>query len=409
MISPKSARLLFLALLLAAACRAPDTSGAATPSAIPISQGTSTVFVLPTPSPSATIAPEQLIGLALDASNRGEWEISIELLNLAIAQEPESAQAFLYRGNAYKQLGDTAQALADYDQAIVLDVNSAAAFHSRALLHSEQGNTSQALADFGRAIELAPDFGLAYRNRAAVHMGLGNTAAAALDLQIYLIFAPNAPDRAEVEAQIAELQAETLQAANEEGLLFFDDFSDTSSGWYTNGDPTNLGLYAGDGYVLRMINSTSEGNGIGVWAMSGRLLNDVRIEVTARKQSGTNNNFLGILCRIQGTGGEGNFYAFIISSDGYYGITKRSAGGVMTTVDGDPLLPSTAILTGEQTNTITAVCSGSRLALYVNGELLKELTDAELVTGQVGLIAGTFDEPTSIFFDDFAVYTEPAQ
>ncbi|MEX1247455.1 MAG: tetratricopeptide repeat protein [Anaerolineales bacterium] len=404
----KIPRILLLGLLLIAACSAPAASGP-TPTAIQVARDTATAFVLPTPSATATIAAEQLVALGLDASNRGEWEIAIELLNLAIAQDSQNAQAFLYRGTAYKQLGDSAQALSDYDQAIVLDINQAAAFHSRALLYSDLGNTQQALADFARAIELAPTFGLAYRNRAAIHLELGSTAAAALDLQIYLTFAPNAPDKAEVEAQIAELQEQTVQAANEEGLLFLDDFSDSASGWYTNGDPANLGLYAGDGYVLRITQSAPADGAIGVWAMPGRLFGDVRIEVTARKQSGSNNNFLGLVCRLQGTSGSGDFYAFIISSDGYYGITKRINGGVMVTVDGEPLTPSPSILQGEAANTITAVCSGDLLALYVNGELLVETTDSTLASGQVGLIAGTFDEPTSIFFDDFAVYTEPPQ
>ena len=398
--------LLSLTFIFLSACGAPASDAIAPPAGQP-DAATATPLVLPTPSATATLPADQLIQLGLDASNRGEWEVAIALLDLALEQDGSSAQAYLLRGNAHGQLGDTAQALSDYDQAVILDVNLAAAFHNRALVHAGLQNYAQALADFGRAIDLAPTFGLAYRNRAGVHLELGNSAAAALDLQIYITFAPNAPDRAEVEAQIAALQEAIVQAAAADGLLFFDDFSDMSSGWYTNGDPASPGIYAGDGYVLQ-IRQSVVGGATGVWAMPGRLFSDVRIQVTARKQNGTDNNFYGVLCRVQGTNQGGSFYAFIISSDGFYGIAKRVNQGEMKGVGQDKLLPSGHINQGEGINEITAICAGSRLALYVNGELLYETTDSDLTSGQVGLIAGTYEDTTSLFFDDFSVYSELA-
>jgi tetratricopeptide (TPR) repeat protein len=407
--SPLSFLLLFALALLASACRAPGAvANTETPVDVPpVMNPTATLLAPPSATPTATLPAEQLVDLAQDASNRGEWEVAIALLDLALEQNAENAQAYLLRGNAYKQLRDPNQALSDYNQAITLDVNLAAAFQNRALVHSELGDQQQALADFGRAIELAPTFGLAYRNRAAVHLELGNTAAAALDLQIYLTFVPAAPDRVEVEAQIAELQAQVVEEAAEDGLLFFDDFSDLGSGWYTNGDPASPGIYAGDGYVLQVTQSV-EGGATGVWAMAGRLFSDVRVEVTANKQNGTDNNFYGILCRLQGTTQTGSFYAFIVSSDGFYGIAKRVNQGEMRGLGQDKLLPSGLINTGEGSNQLTAICAGDRLAFYVNGELVYETRDKDLANGQVGLIAGTYEATTSIFFDDFAVYTEPA-
>src|SRR3970282_1334795 len=128
--------------------------------------------------------------------------------------------------------------------------------------------------------------------------------------------------------------------------------------------------------------------------MPGRLFSDVRIQVTARKQNGTNNNFYGVLCRVQGTNQSGSFYAFIVSSDGFYGIAKRVDQGEMKGVGQEKLLPSGRINQGEATTEITAVCGGERLALYVNGELLYETADSELTSGQVGLIAGTYEDTT---------------
>jgi hypothetical protein len=69
--------------------------------------------------------------------------------------------------------------------------------------------------------------------------------------------------------------------------------------------------------------------------------------------------------------------------------------------------PSEAIQQGAATNTIRADCVGSSLSLYVNGEKLDEVQDTEFGSGDVGLMAGSFDTPgTDIHFDNFNV-TKP--
>ena len=388
------------------ACQAPAQpaqSEIATLTEVPLPEATATV----------TLAPDQLINLAQDASNRGDWQSAILALDLALAQNPIDTQALLLRGNAYRELGDYAQSLDNYNQALGIDPELAAVYHNRALTYVKQGDPAAALADFARAIEIAPTFGPAYRNRAELQLAAGNTAAAALDLQIYITLVPNAPDRAEVEAKIAELQAQTIANANPDGLLFFDNFSDPNSGWYTNGDPASPGGYSGGGYVLQMKQTNA-----GVWAMPGRLFDDVRIEVYATKQGGDNDNFFGVMCRITSTSDGADFYIFMISSDGYYGIGKRINSGDMLMFDlegkADPesnrMYLNTAVLQGEATNKITAICSGPHLALYVNDTLLMEVNDTDITRGQAGMVAGARDIPgTSIFFDDFAVYAELAQ
>ncbi len=398
----RSTALMALVLLLGlAACRAPQP-GEAPSLGLALSE---TSTSLPEPTASATPSFDELLTLAQDTANSGDWAGATVLLDQAILINNISAQAYLLRGNVYKASGDLAQAISNYDQAVAIDPNLSAAFQNRGLAYAELGDTPQALADLSHAIEISPGFALAYRNRAELQRNLGNTSAASFDLQVYLSLVPNAPDRAEVEAEIAALQEETVQNAGEEGLLFFDDFSDPNSGWYTNGDPASPGLYSGGGYVL--VKNQPMG---GVWALPGRIFPDVRIEVMATKQGGENDNYFGILCRVQGTGQTGNFYAFLISSDGYYIIAKRTDGITLEGVNQDGMLKSGKINEGDAANKITVICSGNRLALYVNDELLIETTDENLDTGQVGLIVGNFDQPTaSIFFDDFKVFSEPAQ
>jgi hypothetical protein len=68
------------------------------------------------------------------------------------------------------------------------------------------------------------------------------------------------------------------------------------------------------------------------------------------------------------------------------------------------LQTSDVINQGTTSNHIRFVCAGDVLSLYVNGQLVDQQTDATLVQGNVGLLAGTYDIPgTDILFDNFSV------
>ena len=66
--------------------------------------------------------------------------------------------------------------------------------------------------------------------------------------------------------------------------------------------------------------------------------------------------------------------------------------------------PSEQINQGNATNAIRADCVGDNLTLYANGTILADVRDSRFTSGDVGLIAGTFDIPgAEILFDDFVV------
>lgn len=361
---------------------------------------TSTVRVV-TEEPSPTPSLDEILALGRDASNSGDWETAIVLYNQVIGVDAAYAAAYHLRGDAHKALGDFTQAISDYDQAIALNSNFSVAHNSRGLAYAEVGDNAQALSDFGRAVEIDTGFGLAYRNRAEVQIIEGHFEAAVLDLQIYLSLVPNALDYAVVQSQITELQGDVAQVVGEDGLLYFDDFSDPSSGWYDNGDPALIAEYYNGGYRLYHPQTQAPG-----WALKGgRLFSNIRIEVSAEKLSGPNDNYLGVMCRIQGTTGSAKFYLFLLSSDGYYGIAKRVEGDELILIGLEKMQFSDAINIGEDTNIIWAECVDDRLTLYANGTLLIEVFDEDLSSGQIGLMIGTFEEPgTNIVFDDLAVY-----
>lgn len=172
--------------------------------------------------------------------------------------------------------------------------------------------------------------------------------------------------------------------------LFQDDFSDSSSGWadvgYTNG-----------AYVI-FVEQTS----YDIYDTPGlQMPADVAIEVDTEKVGGPDNNNFGAICRFQD---ENNYYFLQISSDGFATIGMY-LDGTNTYLLENNWDSVSAVRTGDSTNHIRAVCQGNTLTLYANGTQVAQVTDSTFSSGgEVGLMAGTFDEAgTQISFDNFVV------
>jgi hypothetical protein len=181
--------------------------------------------------------------------------------------------------------------------------------------------------------------------------------------------------------------------------IFQDDFSDTGSGWDSI-RVDNEGMTDYDNGVYRIQVLTTNTN---VWANPGKSnISDAKVEVDATKYGGPDNNVFGVICRYED---ENNFYYFVISSDGYYGIGKVINGEqVLIDMEGNYMVPTDTINQGAAINHIRGDCVGSTLTLYVNGQQVDSKTDTDLTSGDVGLMAGTFDEAgTDITFDNFQV------
>lgn len=352
-----------------------------------------------TPTPDVS----ELLAQGIDVANSGDWDAAIDVFDQVILLDENNVQAYLQRGSAFLQLEDLSQAIADFNEAITLDPTIAAAYNYRGLAYLRAEDPAQALLDFSKAIELQGTFALAFRNRAEAEVIQGNYQAALADYDVYLALVPDAPDREQLEARMAELRGDVPEEADAAGVLFADDFSNPDSGWFSNGNPAALAQYDSGGYRIVVAQPNSL-----VWAMPGKLFTDVRIEVTVEKQGGDDDNLFGLMCRVQGTTESASFYIFLASSDGYYGIGKRVDEGELVLIGQSKMQVNSAINKGNAQNRLAAECSGQRLALFVNDQKLVEVTDDELNTGQVGIAAGTFSEPgTNMFFDDLVVYPLP--
>ncbi len=192
------------------------------------------------------------------------------------------------------------------------------------------------------------------------------------------------------------LQAAPSFASANNNVLFQDDFSNPSSGWDRHHDDT-VSLDYENGLYHIVVNLPN----YDAWSNPGLNFTDVRIEVDAGKVAGPDDNDFGVICRYNPAGPD--FYAFLISSDGYYGILKHQSGK-QTLLHGPKMDISPAIATGVAENHITAICAGPTLTLIVNGVQLATVQDNDFASGDIGLIAGTFEEPgTSILFDNLSV------
>jgi hypothetical protein len=181
-------------------------------------------------------------------------------------------------------------------------------------------------------------------------------------------------------------------------LLFEDDFSDEYSGWPNFVDEDGFTGYHKGGY--RMLVTTENKD---VWVVPGLNFSDVSIEVDATKIGGDDDNDFGVICRAEDLD---NFYAAVISSDGYYRIFHISDRDGFELIDMEEWQPDDAIRQGNATNHLRFDCIGNTLSLYVNGELVARVEDSNLTSGDIGLLAGTYDIlGTDILFDDLFVYS----
>jgi len=179
-------------------------------------------------------------------------------------------------------------------------------------------------------------------------------------------------------------------------VLFTDDFSSQESGWVTWNQNGSYVLYQADG--LRFF---IEKPNMDFYSNPGFNFPDVRLEVEAIKIGGPNDNTFGVICRMQD---EKNYYAFVISSDGYAGIIKVVEGNYQL-INSSTMEFAPSVYQGEAVNYLVATCQGNELKFDINGVNQFSLQDDQFIDGDIGLIAGSFDEPgVDIYFDNLTVF-----
>jgi tetratricopeptide (TPR) repeat protein len=105
----------------------------------------------------------------------------LNYLNESLRLEPDCADTYLHRGNAYAELENYQQAIVDYSQAIRLHPGGFWAFLSRGMAYEKTGRHSQAIRDYDQTIKINPDSSNAYIYRGELQMKLGHYEQALRD------------------------------------------------------------------------------------------------------------------------------------------------------------------------------------------------------------------------------------
>lgn len=186
-----------------------------------------------------------------------------------------------------------------------------------------------------------------------------------------------------------------LSGQSSDRVLMVDNFTDPMSGWkvWVGEDGSSIDYSNG---ALRIFVNKAQ---FDYWSVAGKNYEDVHLESDVKKGVGPDDNDYGLICRYRD---QDNFYAFVISSDGYAGIVKVKDGSYQV-LTGEMLQYSETIHRGSDRNRLQALCVGSILTFSVNGVQLFEVTDEEFTSGDVGVIAGAYDTPgVEVLFDNFA-------
>jgi len=120
----------------------------------------------------------------------GNYEGAIEDLNQAIKLEPQNAQAYNRRGDAYYRLGDYEQAQTDSSQAILLNPQDANAYFDRGFAYYELGKYKEAIADYTQAIKLNSENAYAYYGRGIARTQLKDNKGAIGDFSKAIALKP---------------------------------------------------------------------------------------------------------------------------------------------------------------------------------------------------------------------------
>jgi len=178
-------------------------------------------------------------------------------------------------------------------------------------------------------------------------------------------------------------------------VIFQDDFGNSSSGWEVGDYEGGSVGYQGGAYAVISGKTNST-----MWGVANRSFDNVAIEVDATQVSAgpESNNDYGVICREQG---DGNGYYLLVSGDGFYAILKSAQDEFQPLVD---WTESDTVKQGNATNRIKAVCNGSTLELFVNGQRLTSAEDSTYTKGDIALTATTYEDVAAeVHFDNLAV------
>jgi tetratricopeptide (TPR) repeat protein len=135
------------------------------------------------PAPSSAIDLYNNALSLCEGSKCTDSQKAIEYLNETIRLQPDFANAYGARGNAYGNQRQYQLSLEDYDKAIFLKPDKAAFFNNRGNVYKDLNKYQLAIEDYNEAIRLKPDNAEAYHNRGNAYFIQGNKSLGCSDAQ----------------------------------------------------------------------------------------------------------------------------------------------------------------------------------------------------------------------------------
>jgi len=181
-------------------------------------------------------------------------------------------------------------------------------------------------------------------------------------------------------------------------VLLEDDFSDDTTGWEIVNNVYELKGYSSEGYLI----SINHKNGRSI-STTGLQFSDINLQVATHKLTGSNDTYMGIVCRYQD---KLNYYRFFVTPDGYAGIVKVVNGESNTLPDGK-MIYSHDVIQDSATNSLEVSCIGNKLSLSINGKVAISAEDDQLEQGDVGIFAETGKDGAGSFIFSQFIVTKP--
>ncbi len=195
----------------------------------------------------------------------------------------------------------------------------------------------------------------------------------------------------EIEAPpTAEPEREPVVLPDNPGeQLFADDFSSDKGVWgLANGI-----VFDGEQIILNVPDTNNY-----LWTTIGTEFDNADFQVEGEKLGGPDDNSFGVIFRFQDAN---NYYAYEISSDGFYVVNKLVDGSWTQLIEWSS---SPLIETGYATNQVAVEMMGNHYSFFINGVQVDSMTDDTFSGGSIGLIASSYSEPdVSVGFDNALV------
>jgi len=142
------------------------------------------------------------------------------------------------------------------------------------------------------------------------------------------------------------------------------------------------------------------------WRVSWPVIEDFYLEATLQTPECEGSDHFGLMFRVPADSRAGKGYLFGITCDGRYSLRRWDGRTMQFLIN---RTASDAINEGADVeNKLGVMARGANLALYINGEMVNEVTDSDFLEGKFGFFVGGFNvDNLSVWVDQVRYWTIP--